>query len=143
MLALQDREDIIAVAILGEKDSKSFQDDFPPGTTISANAHVIDFFPFNDILAYSDLFITNGGYGGFQHAVGNSALLIVAGTGADKPEVAMRVEWTGLGVNVRTNMPMVEALRAAVDKVIGNESMGSKRERWRQRWRNGIRLELS
>jgi hypothetical protein len=68
LIALQDRVDIIVVAILRMKESRLSQDEFPLGTPILANARVIDFFPFNDILVYSDLFTTNGGYGGFQHA---------------------------------------------------------------------------
>jgi UDP:flavonoid glycosyltransferase YjiC (YdhE family) len=71
--------------------------------TIPVNSRVINFFPFNDILSHSNVFITNGGYGGFQHAVGNGVPVICAGVTQDKPEVAMRVEWAGLGLNIRTN----------------------------------------
>jgi hypothetical protein len=33
----------------------------------------------------------------------------------------MRVEWAGLGLNIRTNVPTVEALRAAVGEILENE----------------------
>jgi hypothetical protein len=92
LIAVQRREGIIAVAILRNKGSTLSPDDFPPDTTIPVNARVIDFFPFNDILSHSDLFITNGGYGGFQHAVGNGVPVIFAGVTQHKPEVATRVE---------------------------------------------------
>lgn len=46
LIALQHREDIIAVAIFGNQDSKpSLAGDFPSCTTIPANARIIDFSP--------------------------------------------------------------------------------------------------
>lgn len=38
----------------------------------------------------------------------------------------MRVEWVGLGVNMRTDVPTVEALRAGVDEVLENENYALK-----------------
>jgi len=108
------------VAILGMKDSKLPQDEFPPGTPVLANASVTDFFPFNDILAYNDLFITNGGYGGFQHAVGSSILFIVTSETQDKTRSSDVNGVAGLRSKIRSGKPAVESLRAAVDEVLGN-----------------------
>jgi UDP:flavonoid glycosyltransferase YjiC (YdhE family) len=87
MTALAEREDILVVVALGKKGAA-----LPAGTTIPANSRVTDFIPFDDLLPHCSLFITNGGYGAFQHAISNGTPLIVAGTTEDKPEVAARAE---------------------------------------------------
>jgi UDP:flavonoid glycosyltransferase YjiC (YdhE family) len=58
--------------------------------------------------------ITNGGYGGVQHAIRYGIPVVVAGESADKAEVAARVEYSGVGVNLRTAHPSPEAIAAAV-----------------------------
>lgn len=112
---LADCEDILVVAALG-REGAALPDDFK----IPKNARVGDFIPFDELLPFADVFVTNGGYGGFQHAVSHGTPLIVAGLAADKPEVAARVEWAGLGVNMRTEVPTPDAVREAVDTVLGD-----------------------
>jgi UDP:flavonoid glycosyltransferase YjiC (YdhE family) len=43
---------------------------------------------------------------------------VVAGKGEDKPEVAARVTWTGTGIDLATDMPTPEQVRAAVDQIL-------------------------
>ncbi|KAK0120129.1 hypothetical protein ONS95_011537 [Cadophora gregata] len=112
---LAECEDILVVAALG-REGAVLPDDFQ----IPKNARVGDFIPFDELLPYADAFVTNGGYGGFQHAVSHGTPLIVAGLAADKPEVAARVEWAGLGVNMRTEVPTPEAVKEAVEKVLSD-----------------------
>jgi UDP:flavonoid glycosyltransferase YjiC (YdhE family) len=54
--------------------------------------------------------------------------LVVAGASEDKPEVAARVEWAGVGLDLRTDRPAPEAVGRAVDRVLGE---GRFRERAR------------
>jgi UDP:flavonoid glycosyltransferase YjiC (YdhE family) len=57
--------------------------------------------------------VTNGGYGGVQHALSYGLPLVVAGTTEDKLEVSARVVWSGTGINLRTDTPTpTEVLRA-------------------------------
>lgn len=116
-------EDIIVVAALGREGAV-----LPKGFEVPKNARVGDFIPFDDLLPYADVFVTNGGYGGFQHAISHGTPLIVAGLAADKPEVAARVEWAGLGVNMKTEVPTPDAVREAVEKVLSD---GKYKERAR------------
>ncbi|KAG4439700.1 hypothetical protein IFR05_004837 [Cadophora sp. M221] len=108
-------DDILVVAALGREGAV-----LPEGFEVPKNARVGDFIPFDELLPFVDVFVTNGGYGGFQHAVGHGTPLIVAGLAADKPEVAARVEWAGLGVNMRTEVPTPDAVRESVEKVLGD-----------------------
>ena len=115
MEALKDREDILVVVALGRKGAA-----LPERTNVPANARVADFIPFDELLPHCAAFISNGGYGAFQHAISNGTPLVVGGATEDKPEVAARAEWAGVAVNLRTAQPTVEALRTAVDEVISN-----------------------
>jgi UDP:flavonoid glycosyltransferase YjiC (YdhE family) len=115
MTALKDRDDILVVVALGKKGIT-----LPADIAIPPNARVADFIPFDDLLPHCAVFVTNGGYGAFQHAISNGTPLVIGGATEDKPEVAMRAEWAGVGVNLRTGKPTPEALASAVDEVIGN-----------------------
>jgi UDP:flavonoid glycosyltransferase YjiC (YdhE family) len=114
--AFKARSDVLLVVALGKKGA-SLPEDVP----VPENTLVADFIPFDDLLPLCDVFITNGGYGGFQHALSNGTPLVIGGASEDKPEVAARAEWAGVGVNLKTGTPTAEAIREAVDKVLGDE----------------------
>jgi UDP:flavonoid glycosyltransferase YjiC (YdhE family) len=82
------------------------------------NARVEGFVPFKLLMPYVDLFITNGGFGGVQHALAHGTPIIAAGTTEDKPEVANRVAYSGVGINLRTNRPTPEQVRDAARRVL-------------------------
>ena len=84
--------------------------------------------------------VTNGGYGAVQRALSTGVPLVVAGDTEDKPEVAARVEWCGVGVNLRTGTPSVTALRNAVRDVLGDASYRLAAERLQSRYaqRDGV-----
>lgn len=89
--------------------------DIPP------NVLVADWIPFDALLPHVDVFVTNGGYGAYLHAISNGTPLVVGGDGEDKPEVPARAEYAGMGINLKTGTPTIEAIRNAVNKVLGDE----------------------
>jgi UDP:flavonoid glycosyltransferase YjiC (YdhE family) len=115
MEAFKDREDILLVVALGKKGAS-----LPEGTPVPSNARVADFIPFDDLLPPCSAFISNGGYGAFQHSIANGTPIVVGGATEDKPEVAARAEWTGMGLNLKTGTPTPEAIRKAVDEILEN-----------------------
>src|SRR4051812_49851187 len=66
------------------------------------------------LMPHVDVMITNGGYGGVQHAIRYGIPVVVAGESADKAEVAARVEYAGVGVNLGTAHPTPDRIAAAV-----------------------------
>jgi UDP:flavonoid glycosyltransferase YjiC (YdhE family) len=62
--------------------------------------------------------VTNGGYGSVNQAMSFGIPLVTAGMTEDKADVNARVAWSGVGVNLATNEPTQEALRAAVRTVL-------------------------
>ena len=86
------------------------------------NARVAPFLPHGDLLPHVDLMITNGGFGGVQHALAHGIPLIIGGDTEDKPEVAARIAWAGAGINLRTATPTPHQIRQAVEKVLKDHS---------------------
>ncbi|TDK25757.1 glycosyltransferase [Arthrobacter crusticola] len=108
------RLDVLVVATTGGAP-------LPPGD-VPPNARVADFLPHEHLLPLVDVMITNGGYGGTQRALAEGLPVIVAGDREDKPEVAARVAWAGVGINLRTGSPSPRAVRKAVRQVLSDTS---------------------
>jgi UDP:flavonoid glycosyltransferase YjiC (YdhE family) len=86
------------------------------------NARVAEFLPYDQLLPKTDVFVTNAGYGGTQYALSHGVPIVAAGDTEDKPEVSMRVEWSGVGVNLRSGTPTARAIGGAVDRVLADGS---------------------
>ncbi len=106
--AFADVAGVVVVATTGHGGLRLLSD-------VPSNAHVAEWIPYSALLPHVDVVITNGGYGGVQHALRYGIPVVVAGETADKAEVAARVEWAGVGVNVGTAHPTPSAIAAAVD----------------------------
>lgn len=115
MNGLADRDDILVVVALGRKGAE-----LPEGTPVPANARVADFVPFDELMPHCSAFISNGGYGTFQHTVSHGIPIIVGGETEDKPETAARAEWCGMGINLRTGTVTPEQIRTAVTEILTN-----------------------
>jgi UDP:flavonoid glycosyltransferase YjiC (YdhE family) len=113
MAGLASLDSVLVVVALGQKGAS-----LPAGTVIPVNVRVADWIPFDDLLSYSDVFITNGGYGSFQNAVARGVPLIVAPIMfAEKTDIAERIRWAGVGVNIGVGNVTPERVREAVEEI--------------------------
>ena len=112
MHAFKDSMDVIVVVALGKRGFT-----LPEGTLVPDNSRVSDWIPYDDMLQYTHVLVTNGGYGAVQHALSHGVPLIIAGTGADKPDNAIRVEWAEVGIDMGTHQPTPGAVRRAAVKI--------------------------
>jgi UDP:flavonoid glycosyltransferase YjiC (YdhE family) len=85
---------------------------------VPANARVEGYVPFDRLLPFASVLITNGGYGGVHTALHNAVPLVVAGDTEDKSDVCARVQWSGVGVDLGTGHPTEGAIREAVLTVL-------------------------
>ena len=85
---------------------------------VPANVRVAEFLPYELLMPLTDVYVTNGGFGGVQYALSRGVPMVVAGDTEDKPEVAARVSWSGTGINLRSGTPTAEAVRDAVLRVL-------------------------
>jgi hypothetical protein len=116
---LAHRSDVITVAILGVKGATlESSEDF----TVPDNVRIIDYFSYDAILEYADVFLTNGGYGGLSHGVLNGVPMILAGTTEDKAEVCARGEYAGFAINLRVQRPTSTQVGDACNKIFTTPS---------------------
>ena len=99
------------------------------GTSVPANATVVDFARFGELLHDTAVFVSNGGWGGVLEVLAAGVPLVVAGGDLDKPEVAARVAWSGAGIDLRTGRPSAAAVGAAVDRVLADPSYRANAQR--------------
>lgn len=89
---------------------------------VPANTRVAEFLPYDELLALTDVMVTNGGSGGTWAALSAGVPMVVAGDAEDKPEVAARVQYFGVGLDLRTGRPTAAAVRAAVTRILHDGS---------------------
>ncbi|WP_449385432.1 glycosyltransferase [Cellulomonas soli] len=113
-------EDVLVVATTpGAADGSGVAE-----ADVPANARVTDFVPFDQLLPFVDVLVTNGGFGGVQQALVHGVPVVVAGRTEDKAEVAARVVRAGVGVQVRTDprtdVASAAGVQAGVRAVLGS-----------------------
>ena len=117
--ALADRDDILVVAATGRRDTALVTEALG---SLPANLRIAEFLPYDQLMPRVDVMVTNGGYGGVHYALEQGVPLVVAGQTEDKVEVSARIAWSGVGVNLRTQVATVPAVRAAVETVLADPS---------------------
>src|SRR5690606_17891747 len=107
---LQD-EDVLVVATTGGRPVESIAAHLEK---LPSNARIASFVPHAHLLPHVDVMVTNAGYNGVQMALAHGVPLVAAGTTEDKPEVAARIAWAGVGVNLKSSTPGEARIRQAV-----------------------------
>lgn len=119
-----DLDDLVKPAIAGLADEEPLLVCTTGGAPPSVLGHLPDniraaaFLPHDLLLPLVDVMVTNGGWGGVLSAVEAGVPLVVAGGSLDKPEVARRVAWSGVGLDLRTGRPGPAKVRRAVAEVL-------------------------
>jgi UDP:flavonoid glycosyltransferase YjiC (YdhE family) len=101
-------------------------DSLPP---LPPNARAAEYLPYDELLPRTAVFVTNGGYGGVQYALRHGVPVVSSGGQEDKPEVAARVAWSGVGRRLRTETPTPAAVGEAVHDVLGDPRYGEAARR--------------
>lgn len=114
LTALAEEEGLIVLATTGGQPLEAIPADIP------SNARVAAFLPFQQILPHIDLLITNGGYGTVNMALAHGIPIISAGMTEDKEEVSEHVQWSGAGIDLKTNQATPESLLTAVKAIFAN-----------------------
>jgi UDP:flavonoid glycosyltransferase YjiC (YdhE family) len=109
---LAGEKDLLVLVTTGGQPAESIP------VTIPANARVTAFLPYEQVLPVVDLLITNGGYGTVNMALAQGVPIISAGLTEDKEEVSANVQWSGAGIDLRTNQATPEAVRTATRKIL-------------------------
>lgn len=116
-------EDVLVVATTGGAAIESIN-----LSPLPTNARIAPFIPHAHLLPHVDVMITNGGYNGVQMALTNGVPLVVAGKTEEKPEIAARVEWAQVGINLNTQTPTPDQIKQAVKTLLADASYRTRAE---------------
>ncbi|MBB5621776.1 MGT family glycosyltransferase [Pedobacter cryoconitis] len=108
--------DVLVIATTGGSETANLREKYPQHNFI-----IEDYLPFNEVLPYTHAFITNGGYGGSLLSIKHGTPLIAAGVHEAKNEICARIGYFNYGINLNTENPTPEQLRAAVEEIIIND----------------------
>jgi UDP:flavonoid glycosyltransferase YjiC (YdhE family) len=114
-------DDVLVIAATGRSDHE--------GLRIPANARVESFVPFIHLLPKVDVMVTNGGFGAVQQCLSFGIPLVICGESEDKAFTAVRLGWSGAGMNLKTGHPTVDQLYSAVHAVLANKSYQKQAQR--------------
>ncbi|WP_232540823.1 glycosyltransferase [Spirosoma endbachense] len=107
----------LVIATTGGSQTAELRARFP-----QKNLIIEDFIDFNAVMPYAHVYVTNGGYGGVMLAIQNNLPMVIAGVHEGKNEIAARVGYFKLGVNLKTETPKQEQVRQGVEQVLANET---------------------
>ena len=108
-------DDVLVVVSTGGRPL----DTLPP---LPQNARAAEYLPYDQLLPKTAVYVTNGGYGGVQYALRYGVPIVTSSGREDKPEVAARIAWSGVGRRLNTESPTPAAVRKAVHAVLRDAS---------------------
>lgn len=119
-------EDVLLVVTTGGQPVENLQ-----LTSIPDNVRVEKFLPHAHLLPYVDVLVTNGGFNGVQIALANGVPMVTAGQTEEKPEICARVQWAGVGIDLKTSTPTPKQIREAVMKIISSSQYRQRAENFK------------
>lgn len=108
-------EGVLVIVTTGSKPASAVGIDPLP-----CNVIVERYVPYAALMPKVDLLVTNGGYGSIQMALAQGVPVVAIGKTEEKPEIANRVEWSGVGVGVKALVPTETQIREAVTRVLND-----------------------
>lgn len=85
-----------------------------------------EWVPHDQLFPRTDLFVTNGGYGGVLAALGYGVPLLIVPGQQDKPMVARNMRAAGVARVVPAKQATVERLRATADEILTDQAMAAR-----------------
>lgn len=111
--AFKHNSNYLVVATTGGSNTAELRARYP-------QEHIVieDFIPFNDIMPLTDVYISNGGYGGVMLGINHGLPMVVAGIHEGKNEICARTGYFDIGVNLRTEKPTARQIAKAVEHIM-------------------------
>ena len=119
-------EDVLVVVTTGSRNAEDAVTEALP-----ANVRVERFVPYAELMPHVDVLLTNGGYGSIQIALAHGVPVVAIGKTEEKPEIANRVNWSGVGIGLKVRIPTEEQIRDAVKTVMNIPTYAARAEAFR------------
>jgi UDP:flavonoid glycosyltransferase YjiC (YdhE family) len=126
--AVKDMDALVIVAT-GGRGTEDLKARYP-----QPNIIVRDYVDFAKVFERTDVFISNGGFGGVQLSLSKGVPLVVSGINEGKSDVNARVEYAGVGISLRTEAPKSGDIARAVADVLGDPAWKRRAARMREQF---------
>jgi UDP:flavonoid glycosyltransferase YjiC (YdhE family) len=93
-----------------------------PLRPVPANAVVVDWVGYSQVMAAADLVVCHGGHGTVARALGAGKPVLCCPAVGDMAENGARVQWAGAGLMLPSRLTRPGAVRMAVRRVLGDGS---------------------
>jgi MGT family glycosyltransferase len=107
--------DTLVICTTGGSQTNELRIRFP-----QSNVIIEDFIPFDSIMPYAKVYVTNGGYGGVMLGIENQLPMVVAGVHEGKNEICARIGYFKLGINLKTERPSPAQIKRAAEKILSS-----------------------
>ncbi|HEX6641443.1 MAG TPA: nucleotide disphospho-sugar-binding domain-containing protein, partial [Thermoanaerobaculia bacterium] len=119
-------EDVLVIVTTGSRNAEEVKIDPLP-----SNVRVERFIPYAHLMPHVDLLLTNGGFGSIQIALAHGVPVVAIGKTEEKPEIANRVNWSGVGIGLKLLVPTETQIRDAVNTVLKTPTYAARAEAMR------------
>jgi UDP:flavonoid glycosyltransferase YjiC (YdhE family) len=79
-----------------------------------------DYLDFDYVMNFTDLYITNGGYGGVMQSLGKGVPVLGAGIKEGKNDINAHIRYFKLGIDLKTEQPSPSNIKSATKEILGN-----------------------
>ncbi|WP_077924261.1 glycosyltransferase [Spirosoma sp. 209] len=105
----------LVIATTGGSQTDELRRRFPQDNLI-----IDDFIDFNAVMPYAHVYVTNGGYGGVMLALQHQLPVVAAGVHEGKNEIAARIGYCQVGIDLKTETPSSAQIQKAVHTVLAD-----------------------
>ena len=119
-------QNVLVIVTTGSRNAEEVKIDPLP-----SNVRVQRFIPYAHLIPHVDLLLTNGGYGSIQIALAHGVPVVAIGKTEDKAEIANRVNWSGVGIGLKTRTATEAQIRKAVQTVLDTPTYAARAEAMR------------
>jgi UDP:flavonoid glycosyltransferase YjiC (YdhE family) len=105
----------LVIATTGGRNTAELRARFP-----ADNVVIEDFVDFDALFDHADLLICNGGYGSILMALAKGIPILSAGTREGKNDINARIDYFGLGINLRTEHPTPKNIARGVARILAD-----------------------
>ena len=124
-------DDYLLIVATGYHHTEALQNKYKQDNII-----IEDFIDFDLIMPQTDIYITNGGYGGTLLAIDHALPMVAAGINEGKNEICARIGYFKLGINLKTEKPTAETIKNAVNEIFSNPVYKQNAEKLRNEFRS-------
>jgi UDP:flavonoid glycosyltransferase YjiC (YdhE family) len=93
---------------------------------VPANARVVDWVGYSQVMPAADLVVCHGGHGTVARALAAGAPVLCCPAVGDMAENGARVQWAGAGLMVPWRLTLPGPIRVAVRRLLGDRAFGTR-----------------